>query len=167
LSEAIFSEESIEEVGPERLRELEERASASPRGRFRLCLHGSVDDRVQEMVNVFLKRTYIRPHRHPDDKAESYHVIRGEMTVFVFDEHGGVERRIEMGSAEQGKVPLYRLRSGRWHAPIPTSETVIFHEVYTGPFDRERDVEEAAWSPEESDAEGIVRFHRALGIDRG
>ena len=57
---------------------LKEQASKAPRKRFRLCLHHSTNARVNEMIIAFSRETYNRPHRHPIDKTESYHIISGE-----------------------------------------------------------------------------------------
>ena len=44
--------------------------------------------RTNEMIIALKKGSYIRPHIHPDKKSESYHLIKGKMTVFVFDKKG-------------------------------------------------------------------------------
>ena len=36
---------------------------------------------------------------------------------------------------------MYRIQGNIWHQPVPISEWVIYHEVYTGPFIKEEDVE--------------------------
>ena len=158
MSEAVFMGDDVVEINPERLAEVKQRAQESPRKRFRLCLHRGVEDTVHEMVIAFSKQTYIRPHRHPGCKTESYHIIEGEMTVLFFDDEGRVTRRIEMGEPRSGRTCLYRLSSSLWHMPAPRTDMVVFHETFLGTFDRDRDVEEAPWGPAEGDAQAITDF---------
>lgn len=160
--DSIFNRQDVIEVGPESLEDLKSRARASPRSRSRLCLHRSVDEDVHEMVIVLCRATFIRPHRHPVGKAESYHVIDGGMDVFLFDDAGKVMRIIKMGAPSAGKTFLYRLMSNLWHMPVVRSEFVIYHETYQGPFRKDRDVEYAGWAPEESDVDGVKRFLKKI-----
>ena len=162
MSEVIFNTEEIIEVSAATLEDLKRRASEAPRRRFRLCLHRSPAEQVQEMVIVFCGDTYIRPHRHPRGKSESYHIIEGELTVFLFDDLGNVIRRVEMGEHDSDGSFLYRLASDIWHMPVPRSEFVVFHETFTGPFRRGLDVEHPGWSPEETDTAGIVSLLRRI-----
>lgn len=161
MTEAIFFSDDVIEVDASAIEDLLVRAGDSPRGRFRLCLHHSQQDPVQEMIIACRRGAYIRPHRHPHGKSESYHLIQGEMTVFIFDDAGKVVRRIEMG-ADSGKTFVYRLANNLWHLPVPRSEFVVYHEVYTGPFEKEADVQYAAWSPDEEDISSVEQFLNQL-----
>ena len=40
---------------------------------------------------------------------------------------------------------MYKIQGDVWHQPIPDSEWVVYHEVATGPFDKERDVIYSKW----------------------
>ena len=95
---------------------------------------------------------------HPADREnESYHMIEGRMTVLVFNDSGTVTHRIELGEYGSGKSCMYRLSSSLWHMPLPRSDWVLYHETFTGPFVKERDVEYASWAPEEdNDADASV-----------
>ncbi len=162
MTEAIFSTEDIIEVSPATLIDLKRRAETSPRRRFRLCLHHSPADDLHEMVIVFCGDTYLRPHRHPKEKTESYHIIEGTMTVLFFDDAGNLFRRIEMGPFGSGKTVLYRINAPAWHMPVATSQFLVYHETFRGPHVKERDVEYAPWSPDETDAAGIAAFMRLV-----
>ena len=162
MSEAILNQESILEVSPELVVDLKHRAAASPRKRFRLCMHRSVEDLTQEMLIVFLKGTFMPPHRHQPGKSESYHVVEGSMKVYFFDDHGKVTRIIPMEAYGLGKTFLYRLSAVEWHMPLITSDVLVYHEARTGPFVREDDVEFPPWAPDEFDAEGVQRFLKSL-----
>lgn len=158
MQEATFNQSDIVEVTSTTVEELKAKAKAAPRGRYRLCLHRSTEDQVQEMVIVAPRGTYFRPHRHPAGKTESYHVVEGSMTVFFFNDAGEVIRRIDMAAHGAGKTYLYRLSNRIWHIPVPTSDFVVYHEVYCGPFDREGDCEFASFSPPEDAPAEIEKF---------
>ena len=162
IPEPIFAEDDILEVDPATVERLKALAADSPRGRSRLCMHHSTDDPLQEMVIACHRGSYIRPHRHPEGKSESYHVIEGKMTVYFFDDEGRVVRRLRMGAAGTGTTFLYRLSAGRWHLPVAVSPTIVYHETFRGPFQKERDVEYAPWSPAEDDRDAVDVFMRGL-----
>lgn len=110
------------------------------------------------MLIALAGKSYVRPHRHPAPKAESYHVVRGEMDVFFFDDAGAVVRHVVMGEAGSGKAFLYRLSASRWHMPLARSARVVYHEVYEGPFVKDEDVRYAPWAPEEGDEQAAELF---------
>lgn len=145
-------------VGGRTLAEIVALAEASPRKRARLCLHRGPADRVHEMVIALVGSSYVQPHRHPLPKAESYHVVSGEMDVFFFDDDGALIRYVEMGDAASGKPFLYRLSTNLWHMPLARSRSAIFHEVYEGPFVKDVDVQYAKWAPAENDADAAAKF---------
>lgn len=123
---------------------LKEMARDNPKLRARASL-GYTDNAVQEMVIVMGQESYVRPHRHPRNKAESYHLMEGELLVKVFREDGTLYKEIKMNK----KTPFYRLKGGWYHQPVPLSEWVVYHEVYPGPFVKETDVQYASWAQAE------------------
>ena len=149
-------------ITPQVIDDLKRRARALPRKRFRLCMHHSLEDQTQEMVIVAHQGTFIPPHRHPKGKSESYHVIEGTMTVCLFDHQGTLIHSIEMAKAGGKKPFLYRLSTNQWHMPLPTSQWVVYHETYSGPFKKEEDVEFPPWAPRENDKKQVKRFLAAL-----
>ncbi|MBL4759659.1 MAG: WbuC family cupin fold metalloprotein [Mariprofundaceae bacterium] len=162
--EAAFSFENILALTPEHINDIKRRAKESPRQRYRLCMHHSLDDQIQEMVIAGTNDTYMPPHRHPKGKSESYHMIEGTMTVYFFNDEGEVIHTLEIGDANSGKPCLYRLSSNEWHMPVPNSEWVVYHECYVGPFDREHDMELASWAPHEKDYDGVQVFLNKLSL---
>jgi glucose-6-phosphate isomerase len=161
-TEVIQNNLDILEVTPEIIDDLKRRALASPRKRSRLCMHRTPAELTHEMLIVFHKDTYMPPHRHPAGKSESYHIVDGSMTVFLFDDAGRVIRSIEMEKTGRGKPFLYRLSASIWHMPVPTSEWVVYHETYSGPFEKNRDVEFPSWAPKEHDREQVNKFLDSL-----
>ncbi|NTV15390.1 MAG: WbuC family cupin fold metalloprotein [Desulfobulbaceae bacterium] len=145
-AEVLFNREDVFVVTPAWVADLKDRALASSRKRARVCLHRTTDHPTQEMVIVFHHESYMPPHRHPQGKSESYHLVEGALRVFIFDDEGRVLRAPTL---EAGKSFLYRLSAPFWHMPVPLSEWVVYHEVYTGPFGKTADVEFAPWAPPE------------------
>ena len=160
--EAEFNTQDIIEVSQGTVARLIELAKAAPRRRYRLCLHHSPELLVNEMVIVGTNDTYVRPHRHPAGKDESYYVMEGEMVVFIFDDSGKVVRHVEMGEYRSGRTVLYRLSASIYHLPVPLTDWVVYHEVYTGPFRKEQDVEYASWSPPETDTAAVRTYMEGL-----
>ena len=85
------------------------------------------------MIIALCRDTEIVPHRHPG-RCESLHVIRGALTVLLFDDAGEVTERVEL-AAPGGSLPFaYRLERGRWHSVQVEGEVAVIHEVIQGPF---------------------------------
>jgi glucose-6-phosphate isomerase len=163
-SGAIYNSLDVIEITADVVADLKIRALASLRKRFRLCMHHSTEHQTQEMVIVAHKDTYIPPHRHPVGKSESYHVIEGKMTVYFFDDSGRIIRSVKMGKFGGKTSFLYRLSSNKWHMPVPTSKWVVYHETYSGPFEKENDVEFPSWAPKESDKKKVRKFLASLCV---
>ena len=158
MSNVVFNNEPIIDLNKNQLESLKKKALEASNSRYRLCLHHSIDEQVHEMINVFHKLTYIQPHRHPIGKTESYHIIEGKLIVLIFNNDGKVIKRINMENYEAGEVFIYRITANIWHMPVPNSEFVLFHETFSGPFDKDNDVIYSDWSPNESNVESIKLF---------
>lgn len=161
MASLFFSDNSgIAEIKPDQLNQLKRAAEEANLRRARFCLHRDFQDPVQEMVIAFCRDSYIRPHKHVN-KSESFHVIEGNLAVVFFDDNGEVIRKIEMGPVGSGRVFMYRLNVSLWHTVIPLSDNVILHETTTGPFIKS-DENNAKWSPDNDDKEGIRLFLEKL-----
>lgn len=146
MPEVFTQEDDIVEVGPDWLERLKDAASASPLRRARLCLHHGSNDAVQEMILVLCNDVVLfRPHRHLQ-KTESFHLVEGELYVLVFDDSGNVLRTVHMGPPNSGRTFCYRLNVSHWHAILPRSRFVVFHETTAGPF-RAGEALFAPWAP--------------------
>lgn len=137
------------------LKELEN----SRNGRCRICLHKSHEDYVQDMIIAMNNKSYVRPHLHPEKRQETYHVIEGELTVFFFDDVGNVQSRIKLNKEK----PILKIFENQIHMPVVEKETAcVFHEVLTGPFDKDKVVKYSEWAPEESNQVEIKKFLKRL-----
>ena len=125
-------------------------------------MHHSSEDQTHEMLIVFHRASFMSPHRHPKGKSESYHVVEGAMNVYFFNDEGKVIKNIEMGEIGSGKSFLYRLSNNTWHMPVPTSEWLVYHETYSGPFEKEYDVEFPSWAPQEENKKEVQSFLELL-----
>jgi cupin fold WbuC family metalloprotein len=146
--EVFVSLDAIVKWGDEEIAFIKRTALASPRKRARICAHKSNDDALHEMIIAIAASSYIHPHRHID-KAESFHVIEGEVDVVVFDEAGAVVDLIELGSPGSGRRFYYRLSHSAFHTLLIRSDYLVVHEVTNGPFARERTVLAPFAPPEE------------------
>ncbi len=159
---ALFNTSDLIEVTPGLIAQLKERASASPTGRFRLCLHHDPSDPAQEMIIVHCRGNLGAPHRHPH-RSITYAMLEGEMTVVLFDDAGEVTRRIELGSPGSGRAVCFRLSSGAWYLPVARTEHAVFLETLASPNVGGEATEYAPWAPEEEDTEAMrILYNRAL-----
>lgn len=102
--------------------------------KIRLCTHHSVEDLLHEMIIILKKNAYVRPHKHLY-KSESFHVIKGEAEIILFDDDGKTREIITLGDQNSGKNFYYRLDCPLFHTVKVSSEYFIFHETTQGPFD--------------------------------
>ena len=75
---------------------------------------------------------------------------------------GKLLKTVEMEKAGGSKPFLYRLSNNLWHMPRPTSKWLVYHETYSGPFDKDLDVEFPCWAPQEGDRRQVKRFLKEI-----
>ena len=151
MPEVFHNGEDIAQVGDDWIVRLKQAAAESPLRRSRLCLHRTNEDTVQEMILALCRDVLFRPHRHRN-KSESFHIIEGDLVVLLFNDEGHVIRAIHMGPPGSGHVMCYRLCVPTWHAILPRSEFVVFHETTVGPFKSHDPAQFAPWAPVEPEA---------------
>ena len=133
--------------------DLIEQAAHTPRRRLNHNFHTGPEDNPHRFLNVFIEGSYVRPHRHKDPpKSEAFLVLEGRMAVFIFDDHGGVERTIVIGSGADEDRGV-DLPPGLWHTVVAITRHAICYEVKPGPWIPSTDKEFAAWAPEEDSPE--------------
>ncbi len=156
-SVSFFCRKKPVRVGPELIAELKRLADRS-RQNVRVCLHESPDSRFHEMVILEHGGRYYRPHKHRE-KGESFHIIEGALAVFVFDEQGTMQDSCLL---EPGGAMIYRLGDEMYHAVLPVTDRVIYHESKLGPFLGEGDSLWAPWAPDGSDSGEVQAFRDKL-----
>ena len=129
------------------------RAQDAPRKRMNHNFHAGAEDNPHRFLNVLLRGTYIRPHRHLEPpKSEAFLILEGMAEVIVFEEDGRIRNRYRLGDLGQGKRNWgVDLAPGVWHTVVPLSDRVICYEVKPGPWEPSSDKEFAAWAPREGE----------------
>ncbi len=158
--EVLVADDSIAVVDRAALRDLSGRLPRAPRGRVRLCTHRSSDELLHEMLIVLQGGSYIRPHKHRG-KAESFHLIEGRVDIVFFDDEGAITNVLDMAAYGSGQPFYYRIGESVYHTLMVRSDTLVYHEVTTGPFRRE-DTLFAPWAPEEGHDAAIREWNGGL-----
>jgi cupin fold WbuC family metalloprotein len=138
-------------------------ASASPRLRMNHNFHSFAADNPHRFLNVLLRGTYIRPHRHAvPPKSESFLVLEGIADVILFDNNGTVTARHRLGAqSPEGHLWGVDIEPGVWHTILPRTERVVCFEVKPGPWVPATDKEFAGWAPAENSL-GIAAYCRKI-----
>lgn len=152
-------------ISKDEIKNLKEEAKLAVLGRARICLHSSHSHLTQESVICALNDNYFRPHKHPSDISESYCIIEGQMQIDFFDDAGKWSERITLGEVGSQYPFLYRLNQSTYHWVRPISDVLVYHEVLTGPWEKQRIVSYANFSPKESDENGIVDFNNLYKLE--
>lgn len=126
-------------------------AAASPRRRMNYNFHEAATDNPHRFLNVLLRGTYVRPHRHcAPPKSETFLVLEGVADVILFDDTGAITARHSLGAdTPQGRLWGVDIPPGVWHTILPRTERVVCFEVKPGPWEPATDKDFAAWAPAE------------------
>jgi len=157
-SAAFFCLKSQIKIDTDLIEELKQASIRMDNGNVRICLHDGPDAAFHEMINLEHRGKYYRPHQHIS-KGESYHVIEGSMGAFIFDESGEV---LDANLLTPEKNFLYRVGVGSFHAVMPVSDLLIYHESKPGPFLRQGDSIFPDWAPDGDDPEEVAAFNKKL-----
>lgn len=157
--ESTFNNLDYESIGDLDIKKLKFLTEKTKKKKFRLCLHKKTSDLIQEMIICTKNTVYAQPHKHPGNKSESYHIIEGQLDVFIFNDNGKVIDKIELASSEYKKRGnktqfMYRLSKPYFHTMVPKSKWTIWHEVSTGPFTKKKGMfaKFAKFAPSEDDS---------------
>jgi len=137
------------------------RASESARKRLNYNFHAGPEDNPHRFLNVLLKGTYIRPHRHSEPpKSETFLVLEGQAKFVIFDDYGNVIEQHELGDASGPRAWGIDCSSGTWHTIVALSDRAVCFEVKPGPWQPASDKEFAPWAPKEGDpaAEAYLKY---------
>ncbi len=120
---------------------------------IRLCLHEGHDASLHDMIVVQYAGQYFRPHKHLE-KSESYHMIEGEMGIFIFDDEG---KAVDACRMDTSNTTVYGVGPGMYHTNFPLTEVAVYHESRPGPF-VSGDSVFASWAPDGNDEAEAGRF---------
>lgn len=147
------------------IKKLKNLAMGSKNKRSRVCIHINKNSKVQEMMVYAIKNSYMPPHKHPSGNSEAYHIIDGELDLYIFNKSGKILKKINLKSYDKkiNSTFYYRTSSGNfWHMPVVKSNGCIFHEIYSGPFKKKHDVEFPNWAPKEDEKLKIKSFFKKI-----
>jgi cupin fold WbuC family metalloprotein len=133
------------------LKALDDHAATLPRLRTHLNLHDPAHDPIQRFVIHMRHGTYVRPHRHIQQKRwECVVFLAGSADLLLFDDHGTVIDRVRAGEFDE--VRVVEIPPDRWHSYYVVTASATFFEVKEGPYDARLDKTFADWAPPEGDA---------------
>lgn len=142
----------VQLVTPDLIASLVERARQSPRRRINHNFHSGPADNPHRFLNVLLRGTYIRPHRHlAPPKSEGFVMLEGEVRVILFEDDGRLAAIHRLAANHPGVSPVIDLPPGVWHTVVAESEVAVCYEVKPGPWEPGTDKDFAAWAPPEGD----------------
>jgi cupin fold WbuC family metalloprotein len=159
-TDVFVSTEKYPSVGRSQIELLRDNVHETSRGRIRLCVHKTNEERLHEMFIVFGEGNYIRPSKHLG-KDESLHVLEGAGDYFFFDDQGRVIDSVSLGTYDSGYQFYCRIPELQEHDLLLRSAGIAIHETTLGPF-RLEDTIFCPWSPEETDTSGAQRFMEKL-----
>ena len=157
-SVGIFTKELPKAVDWKMIRQLVEAAECGGNQSIRLCLHDSSEALFHTMIIVDKGGTYHRPHKHME-KGECFHIIEGRMAIMTFDDEGVIADVCQLDPLE---TIMYRVAVNMYHAVIPLTPTVIYHESKPGPYLHEDDSVFPPWAPDMTDEVETARYHEYL-----
>lgn len=100
------------------------------------------------MLNVLLRGTYVRPHRHvTPPKTEAFLPLTGRVGILCFDDDGVVAGKYTLDP--YGPIRGIDLAAGVWHTVLALSEVSVCYEVKPGPWEPSSDKDFAGWAPAE------------------
>lgn len=102
---------------------------------LRFCLHSHENEMLQESIIATKGYRYFRPHKHSTGKNKTYHLLKGEILIVIFDNKGKVKKRVILSDKKNGNI-IFRLKSNTYSNLIPITRTSIWHEVCIGPFSK-------------------------------
>ena len=102
---------------------------------IRICLHQNNESKLHNMINLIYKKKLNVPHKHLD-KSESYHIIRGQMIISIYDNEANIKDKYFL---DENDTFLFRVGKDNFHTTVPVSDYVIVHETRSGPFNKNGD----------------------------
>lgn len=99
----------------------------------RICMHSKKQDKHHDMIILLQKKNFYYPHKHLK-KTETYHVIKGKMACILFKKNGTKDKVCLLKKNDVIRMPF-----NTFHATVPLSQKVIFHESKNGPFLKKND----------------------------
>ena len=134
-----------------------QKAAASPRRRMNYNFHRSTDEKVNRLLNVMHRGSYLHGHRHLNpEKSESIIVVRGKVGVTIYDDAG---REVKSRTVGAGCDCVgFDIEAGVWHGLVVLEDNTVLFEVKEGPFAPITPDNIATWTPAVDDAAAVEKF---------
>jgi cupin fold WbuC family metalloprotein len=137
--------------------EIATQAAASPRRRKNHNFHSGPQDNPHRMLNVLLRGTYVRPHRHvTPPKSEAFLPLTGRVGIVCFNDDGAVTAAHLLDAA--GPVRGIDIAPGVWHTVLALTDVSVCYEVKPGPWEPASDKDFAPWAPAELTPDASLRL---------
>ena len=114
---------------------LKKKANKNNSKKYRINIHQSVNDKIQEMIVVIMKNTRVREHFH-SKKSETLQVIEGLATLIFFDKKGKIKKKIKLGDYKSGLTFFYKVAKNQIHTIKTHTKYFVFKETTSGPFNK-------------------------------
>lgn len=126
-------------------------AKDSPRKRFLILLHNSLEETAHRMINTLIKGTYTPPHKHTDpNTSEEFTALRGSAYIIEFSEEGEVINKLAFG--EGCSTNLIEIKPNSIHSILPITNSVTLFEIKgQTSYDTSKDKSFYPWAPKEDD----------------
>jgi len=100
---------------------------------LRICMHKNINENLQTMINILLKRReyFYSAHINTD---EVYHVVKGKLLIIYF------ENKKKKKTLLNSNNKLFIMKKKTVHATIPISKYCVIHETRIGPFDKKDNI---------------------------
>lgn len=134
-----------------------EKASQSPRRRMNYNFHRSTDEKVNRLLNVMHRGSYLPVHRHLDpERSESIIVVRGKVGITIYDNAGAeLESRIVGAGCD---CVGFDIEAGVWHGLVVLEDDTVLFEVKEGPYAPITPENIAPWTPAADDELAVENF---------
>ena len=130
-------------VSAEKLAELQQTAAKNPRRRTNYNLHEQLDDPIQRLCIIGEPDTIFPVHRHLG-KWEMVSILKGRLTLYMYDGEGRVTEKFEM--TPNGETLVVEIPVDTWHNYIFHESGTVFLEVKRGPYQPFKPEEMAAFA---------------------
>lgn len=158
--EVFLAKGPIAAIGTEEIAVLKAAADKAPKGRVRINMHQSGDDRLHEMFIAIRPDSYIRPHKHPN-KTEAFHLVYGAVDIVVFEDDGQIREIVRLGAGDVARPFYYRMSEPFFHTLVIRTDLLVVHEITNGPFEPSGTVF-ASFAPEDSNVADATAYRLAL-----
>lgn len=136
------------------------KAEESDRKRSSYNLHKDFSDKIQRMLFVINKDSYVQPHKHENpDKVEVFICLKGKLAILIFNDEGEITNKVVI--SEKGNEKGVEVFPRTWHSIIALEDNSVCYEIKEGPYNPETDKKFASWAPKEN-SEEVAEYLKGL-----